>query len=739
MDSKPSNKAIFSIHSLTAALLVIALISSFALVCSLRHITSAHEKERLLRENQRQCTIQIQRLTDASDYLTSQVWYYVVTQKSSHLLNYWKEVNERHNREKALNILIAHDITDSECFFARKAKEESDRLINLEVRAMRLVAESTSMPKSQMPKEVAACTLPADEKKLSSGDKIKRAAEYIFGYEYSASKQRIGKNIEQLRRSINLRKDIEASAAALGTKRAVLNATAICIIILLPLLLLVAGYYLMVNKPFRHYTQMLGLMQKNESLRLTPQGSSEMRHFAETFNDLYGRLQATNKELREMSAVDYLTKLPNRASFEQFVLRAANGKASQICILIIDIYRFKLINNTFGRMTGDMVLRRIASAIDDIVPQDSALAARLGGQEFVVALLNFTERECIEIAQKISGAIKTLNIKGEGTCSTDTYIGSNIGGVCVNTEKDGGFSDLNKLLTEADLALSCAKERGKNMCCCYTKSDPYFKNLTLQRENEVIFEQDMWRALSNDEFVAYFQPKYDLKSKEITGVEALVRWNHPTLGLLMPDSFIPFFEKNGFICNIDFYMFEQSCKVIRDWLASGMTPLSIAVNFSWHHLLNQNFAEILTSITKKYNVSTAYIEIEMTETSLTKNWQESIIVIEKLRRAGFSVAIDDFGCGYSSLSMLRDFPVDFLKIDKSFIRDNITHEKELPIVRSILNLCRSLGIKAICEGIETQTQNDVMRDNGCPYGQGFLFSKPLPLDELNNFIQSYNV
>ncbi len=739
MDSKLLKKAIFSIHSLTGTLLLIALVSAFALAFSLRYITSTHEKERLLRENQRQCAVQIQRLTDTSDYLTSQLWYYVVTQKSQYLLNYWKEIEDGRNRERAINVLTDNNITDNECFFANKAKKESDSLVNLEIHAMRLVAESTSMPESKMPHRVAAYSLPKDEKKLSSHDKVKRAAEYIFGYEYSVSKQRINNNIELLRRSVNLRKNIEASAAALDTRRAVLKTMMLCILILLQLLLMVVGYYLMVNRPFRHYTQVLSLMPSNDSLRLIPQGSSEMRHFAETFNELYGRLQATNKELREMSSVDYLTKLPNRASFEQFVHRAAAGSTAQICILIIDIYRFKLINNTFGRMTGDMVLQRFAALIGSIVPQDSAMTARLGGQEFVVALLNFEEKDCFDLAKKISLAIKIFNIKGLGTCTTDTYIGSNIGGVCLDTARDGAFPDLNKMLTEADLALSCAKDRGKNSCCCYSKSDPYFRNLSMQRENEVIFEKDMWNALANNEFVPYVQPKYDLNSKDIVGAEALVRWNHPTAGLLMPDTFIPFFEKNGFVCNIDFYMFEQSCKTIRDWLASGITPLSIAVNFSWRHLLNQNFAEVLTSIIKKYNVSAAYIEIEMTETSLTRNWQDSITVIEKLRCAGFSVAIDDFGCGYSSLSMLRDFPVDFLKIDKSFIRDNITHEKELPVVQSILNLCCALGIKAICEGIETQTQNDIMRNNGCPYGQGFFFSKPLPLDELNDFIKFHHV
>ena len=720
-----------SIHSLTAALLIIAVVSVAVILVSLRGITALHAKEQAIKNEERACSAQVQRLADTSDYLTSEVWHYVSTQDTKYMLNYWHEVQVSKNREDAVRRLVELKACKSEIELVTAAKGESDRLIYDESYAMRLIAESVGMKKENMPKRVAEVTLSPKDTSLSPKAKVQAATDLIFGYKYSLSKQEIMGNIERLRRHIEQRKDAETAKAEAETQSAVFATMLLCIFILLLFLVLVGEYYLLINTPFKKYSQTLSLLLTDPNVRLEPHGCLEMKKFAKIFNDVFSRLQKTNTELREMSGTDYLTKLSSRATFENYITGLSEKERSCLFIVVIDISKFKLINNAFGRMTGDMALRKVGALLKSMVTSEIGMPARLGGQEFVAAIVNRPKEECFAMAEAILKNISELNLRGVGNCGANTFLSSNIG--CVFAT-DNSY-DLNRLLTKADLALSRAKENGKNTYFCFSTDDPYFAEMAKKRQNEACYEKEMWNSLLNNDFIPYFQPKYDLVTGGVIGIEALVRWQHPRLGFLSPDSFIPFFERNGFICDIDFYMFEQSCKVIRNWLARNMKAVPIAVNFSWRHLQQPDFADKLLSITKQYNIAPSYIDIEMTETSLTKNWEESIATTKKLRDFGFSLAIDDFGCGYSSLSMLRDFSVDYLKIDKSFLDMNGSEPKNLTIIQSILRVCGVLGIKAICEGIETEAQNCVLKQNGCPYGQGYYFSRPLTLDKLEEFMK----
>ncbi len=720
-----------SIHSLTAALLIIAVLSVAVILVSLRGITDLHTRERTIKDEGNACSVQVQRLADTSDYLTSAVWHYVSTQDIKYMLNYWHEVEVSKNREDAVRRLMDLRECTKERSLVTAAKAESDKLIYDESYAMRLVAESLGMKKESMPQRVAEIVLSPKDASLAPKAKIQAATDLIFGYKYSLSKQKIMGNIERLRRHIDQSKDIETAKAEAETQSAVFATMLLCIFILLLFLVLVGGYYLLINKPFKKYSQTLSLLLTDPNVRLEPHGCLEMKQFAQIFNDVFACLQKTNTELREMSGIDYLTKLSSRATFENYITALSPEERSGLFMLVVDISKFKLVNNAFGRMTGDMALRSVGTLLQSMVTPEIGMSARLGGQEFVAAIVNHSKEECFAMAEKILNNISKLNLRGIGKCSVNTYLSSNIG--CVFAT--GSSYDLNRLLTKADLALSRAKENGKNTYFCFSSEDPYFSDMAKKRQDEACYEKEMWNSLLNNDFIPYFQPKYDLASGSVTGIEALVRWQHPKLGFLSPDSFIPFFERNGFICDMDFYMFEQACKVIRNWLARNMKAVPIAVNFSWRHLQQPDFADKLLSITKQYNIAPSYIDIEMTETSPTKNWKESIATTKKLRDLGFSLAIDDFGCGYSSLSMLRDFSVDYLKIDKSFLDMNASESRNLTIIQSILSVCGVLGIKAICEGIETEAQNCILKQNGCPYGQGYYFSRPLALDKLEEFMK----
>lgn len=718
-----------SIHFLTASLFVAAVILIVISTSSLSKISRLHMEESSIEYNGRETQRQINIIMDASDYLTQEVWHYVTTRNPIYMQAYWDEINKTQRRENAIKKLRALGAKEDEIKYASEAKKLSDALAEKERWAMKLVATASDMPESQMPPEVASYSLSYEDDALPPFAKIDKATYYVFGPMYNLQKQQIINNVDKCRSLAAERHKKSTAAAVSHTQEYMSRAILLNTMLFLPLMLVIAAYYMLINRPTRTYSKALKELAANSHVHLEPQGSYEMRAFANLVNNTFSNLRRQNAELQRMTETDYLTQILNRPTFEEYTEQLLSEK-KDLAVISVDIDTFKLFNDSFGRPAGDMALKKIAEILSSSVTNIGA-AARTGGEDFVLAVYGVTDKENLShLIEDILKKISETNMRTEGICPIDTYLT-----VCIGAAVSrGNYDSAASLMSDADTAITCAKESGKNCWRLFSGEDEYYKKIFARRRNEAEFESRMWNSLRNGEFVPYFQPKYNMRTMKICSAEALVRWQHPKRGLLCPDSFIPFFERNGFVKEIDYFMYEQCCKTVRDYLASKRTIVPIAVNFSWRHLLDPGFADTLIHICAKYNVSPHYMEIEMTETFIIKNIEDSIEQIKKLRTYGFSVAIDDFGCGYSSLSVIRDFHIDYLKIDRSFINGDMADDSNIFIVRSILNLCNHLGIKPICEGIETERQNSRLTEWGCLIGQGYYFSKPLSREEFDKFL-----
>ncbi len=282
-----------------------------------------------------------------------------------------------------------------------------------------------------------------------------------------------------------------------------------------------------------------------------------------------------------------------------------------------------------------------------------------------------------------------------------------------------------------DRANIAAKVKGK-----YEHSYSFFNEDTRNRlYKEKRLEDNMNKALEKGEFIVYYQPKYSLGDvNEIEGAEALIRWNSPEFGFISPIDFIPLFEKNGFIVNIDMFVFEEVCKTLNKWINKGYTPVPISVNMSRVHLYRDNFIENITDLISKYNISPEFIELELTESVVFDNLNILIDIMKKIKEIGFLISMDDFGSGYSSLNLLKDLSFDILKLDRGFLIETTDTKRGKIIISKIVEMAKAIDIKVICEGVETYEQVEFLKEIGCDKVQGYLFAKPMVLDEFEKHL-----
>lgn len=429
-----------------------------------------------------------------------------------------------------------------------------------------------------------------------------------------------------------------------------------------------------------------------------------------------------------MAYHDSLTSLPNRLSIEMYLknrLPIAKRNNSKLAILFIDLDRFKTINDTLGHDVGDELLIEASKRIRNAL-RDSDMLARVGGDEFVIVIEAANSEYsaahvCNNILKLFTEPIKTKSHLLNITLS-----------IGVSVFPDDENNDYKKLFKYADIAMYQAKDSGKNTYRFYQKQ------LSVDAHNRLDLEQALKVVLDNSELSLVYQPKYNLKDQTVIGIEALVRWNSPTLGNVPPDKFIPVSEDTGFIIEIGLFIFEQSCKDFLLFQKVSKSLHTISINISAVQLYQDSFIEDILAITDKVGISTESIRLEITETHIMKNIKQSMEILTKLQKLGFSISIDDFGTGHSSLSYLKLFPIDELKIDKSFI-DDLPHDKnDIAITKSIITLSSAMGYVNVAEGIENSAQEQFLLENNCHIGQGYYFCKPLIGESLINFLKEQN-
>lgn len=415
---------------------------------------------------------------------------------------------------------------------------------------------------------------------------------------------------------------------------------------------------------------------------------------------------------------DPLTSLYSRSAFFRHARNEINENPDKKFVMItMDIKSFKLINDIFGVDEGDKLLKYIADIIVKGAPKD-ALCARINGDVFVVFIKTDTEPVFTEADfEPMAAALKDypLNIN----------IAPKFGVYYVRRPK----AAISVMCDHAKLARESIKEKHEALFACYDDS----MRSTIMMEQEIV--NDMWRALREEQFEVFFQPKCDLESGHIAGAEALVRWNHPKKGLMSPGQFIPLFERNGFITNLDMYVWDKVCSYLRGWMDDGLPVVPVSVNISRVDIYNPGLSDMLIGLLKKYSIPIEYLHLEITETAYTENPQQIIDTIDKLHKLGFSIEMDDFGSGYSSLNMLNELSLDILKLDMRFLQSHSEESRKKNILNFLVSLAKWLGLSVVAEGVETLEQVLFLRSMSCNMGQGYYFAKPLPKAEFEEMLR----
>jgi diguanylate cyclase (GGDEF)-like protein len=381
--------------------------------------------------------------------------------------------------------------------------------------------------------------------------------------------------------------------------------------------------------------------------------------------------------------------------------------------MFIDLDRFKVINDTLGHEMGDALLREVAKRLTGSL-RTSDTVARLGGDEFVIIVDEVSDPVYLgTIAQKLIDALAGSFLLAGG----EYHITASIG---ISTYP-GDADDVATLLKNADIAMYRVKEQGRNAFQFHSAE------MNANSMERLTLESSLRRALERHELLLHYQPRIDVRSGRITSVEALVRWQHPELGLVMPGKFIQLAEETGLIVPIGEWVLDTACSQYRVWERHGLAQTRVSVNLSPRQFMRGDLTNTIARILDQTGCNPAFLELEITEGMVMHNPENTVALIQRLKDMGIHIAIDDFGTGYSSLAYLKRFPIDCLKIDRSFVTDIPGDAGDVAITLAIISMAHSLGIKVTAEGVETKEQLDFLRQHGCDEAQGYYFSKPLPL------------
>lgn len=433
------------------------------------------------------------------------------------------------------------------------------------------------------------------------------------------------------------------------------------------------------------------------------------------------KIQKQKEILHEQAYHDTLTGLPNRALFQErlkYAIKHAKRYKKNMALFFIDLDHFKEINDSLGHTVGDKLLKEVTKRFNSLIRDDDTLA-RLGGDEFTIIMENLEKVHNASIlAEKIQQSLSDPIDIDEHTI----YITCSIGISAYPQDSQ----DSESLLKYSDIAMYKAKEEGRNNIQFYSSE---MTELALERFDTQV---NLRKALINDEFVIYYQPQIDLKSGNLLGLEALVRWDHPEKGFILPEDFIDIAEETGMIVEIDKWVMETAMKQMVSWHEQGFKPGILSLNFSMRELQNHDFVSELSEIMKVLRFNPQWLELEITESQVMKKPEESIMKFQQISKMGVDIAIDDFGTGYSSLAYLKRLPVKKVKIDRSFIHGIAENKENQDIVKAIIALSRSLGLEIIAKGVETQEQMDILIEYGCECIQGYYFSHPINSDDIEN-------
>ncbi|MCC5653816.1 EAL domain-containing protein [Nostoc sp. XA013] len=429
--------------------------------------------------------------------------------------------------------------------------------------------------------------------------------------------------------------------------------------------------------------------------------------------------------IKYITNYDHLTGLPNRDLFRDRlhqILSQPENNQHLVAIFLLSIDDFTGMSHGLEHETTNLLVRAVAQRLSSCTTQTDILA-HLSGDEFALARIDIHSFESlIKLSQVLLSTLsKPFSVEGNSIRITASI------GITINNLNDRNSVD--QLLQQAHIALYQAKQQGRSQYQFYSPE------INAQLQERLTLENELHGALERNEMVVYYQPLIDLHSGQVTAMEALVRWQHPTLGLISPAKFIPIAEANGAIVPIGEWVLRTACAQTRAWQLAGFTPIRISVNLSSRQFEQPYLVEIVNQILEETGLKASYLELEVTESFLMANIERSVKTLKELQKLGICLALDDFGTGFSSLNYLKRFPVDMLKIDRSFVQDVMSNADSAAVTDAIIALAKSLRLKITAEGVETQEQLEYLQMRGCDEGQGFYFSRPVPADIIASMLQ----
>lgn len=420
--------------------------------------------------------------------------------------------------------------------------------------------------------------------------------------------------------------------------------------------------------------------------------------------------------LKYQSEYDTLTDIPN---VNRFYIDASHmiqdDREKNYAVISFDVDKFKMINDLFSMMVGDDVLRHIANVLKDTLSED-ALYCRVHSDVFFICVSYNRRGDLIKLVERIRKGIYKNSFSFDINTSFGIYL-----------VKGDVLIPINLMCDRASLAARTVKSSVMEFCAFY--DEQYREEIVKTTE----IEMDMNQALSDRQFLMYLQPKYDLATGTICGAEVLARWKHPVKGIIQPNDFIPLFERNGFILKLDEYMWEQACQTLANWRKEGINPVPLSVNISRYHMKNNDLVRVWKHLIKKYNISTSDLTLEITETFFYES-EDLYNILQELQEMGFRLEVDDFGAGYSSLNMIRQVPVDTIKIDKNFLDQKLATDKGKIVISHTIAMAKDLNLDVVAEGVETKEHVDFLRSTNCDIAQGFFFARPMTLEDFNKLL-----
>ena len=435
-------------------------------------------------------------------------------------------------------------------------------------------------------------------------------------------------------------------------------------------------------------------------------------------------LEAATRQLRHLATHDALTGLPNRVLLDDRMTQAmarADRDGRPFALMVCDLDRFKLVNDSLGHAAGDELLQEVSRRLLGLI-RTTDTVARIGGDEFVMLVTSIHHSDDAKglAARAVEAVQAPVRI-----AQVDVHTSPSIG--IAFYPQDG--KSIEALIAHADAAMYCAKQRGRGFVQCFEGA------MGAGIDNRIQLESDLHQAIALKQFELYYQPKVHTNSGVVRSAEALIRWVHPQRGVIAPDAFIPLAEDCGLIGAIGEWVVKEACRQARAWCTAGLAPMRVSVNLSPSQFRGSGLIHSIRRALDDAGLEPQYLEVELTESAVMSDPEESIAILEQLSAMGVLVSVDDFGTGYSSMSYLRRLPIDKLKIDRVFINEIVSRPEDASIVRAIVSLAHSLRLKVVAEGVETPAQLDFLKAVGCDEYQGFHFSRALPSREFERVVR----